>query len=78
MSGKRRVIDGKHLMTTAELIGVREAEEVTKQRKARQKGAGKRKGRSKAKKESTDDSEEGLDSTSEEDIGILDCIVVEK
>ena len=78
MSGKRRVIDGKHLMTAAELIGVQEAEEVTKQRKARQKGAGKWKGRSKAKKESTDDSEEGLDSTSEEDIGILDCIVVEK
>ena len=78
MSGKRRVIDGKHLMTVVELIGVWEAEEVTKQRKARQKGAGKWKGRSKAKKESTDDSEEGLDSMSEEDIGILDCIVVEK
>jgi len=78
MSGKRRVIDRKHLMTAAELIRVQEAEEVTKQRKAWQKGAGKWKGRSKAKKESTDDSEEGLDSMSEEDIGILDCIVVEK
>ena len=76
MSGKRRVIDGKHLMTTAELIGVRNAEAVTKQRKARPKGVGTRKGRSKAKKESKDDSEEGLDSTSEEDDGVLDCIVV--
>src|SRR5271154_2059289 len=78
MSGKRRVIDGKHLMTATELIGVQGAEEVTTQRKAQQKGAGKRKGRSKAKKESTDESEEGLDSTSEDDVGILDCIVVEK
>ena len=40
LSGKRRVIDGKHLMTAAELIGVREAEEVTKQRKAPKKGTG--------------------------------------
>lgn len=77
LSGKRRVIDGKHLMTGAELIGVREAEEVTKQRKAPKKSAGKRKGKSKAKKESTDESEVGLDSTDDEDAEILDCIVVD-
>ena len=41
LSGKRQVIDGKHLMTEAELIGVREAQEVTKQRKSAQKGKGK-------------------------------------
>ena len=38
-------------MTGAELIGIRKAEEMTKQRKAPKKGTGKRKGRSKAKKE---------------------------
>ena len=41
LSGKRQVIDGKHLMMEAELIGVREAQEVTKQRKSAQKGKGK-------------------------------------
>src|SRR5271163_2288607 len=76
LSGKRRVIDGKHLMTGAELIGVREAEEVTKQRKAPKKSTRKRKGKSKAKKESTDESEAELDSTDDEDGEILDCIVV--
>ena len=34
LSGKRRVIDGKHLMTAEELIGIREAEEATRKRKA--------------------------------------------
>jgi hypothetical protein len=64
-------------MTGAELIGIREAQEVTKQRNALTKGAGKRKGRSKAKKESTDESEAELDITDDEDVEILDCIVVE-
>jgi hypothetical protein len=77
LSGKRRVIDGKHLMTEAELIGVREAQEVTKQRKSAQKGKGKRRGRSKAKKESSDESEGDSDITGDEDVAILDCIVVE-
>ena len=39
LSGKRWVINGKHLMTGVGLIGVREAEEVTKQHKAPKKGA---------------------------------------
>ena len=77
LSGKKRVIDGKHLMTAAELIVVREVEEVTKQRKAPKKSAGKRKGRSNAKKESTDESEVKLDSTDDEDGEILGCIEVE-
>ena len=77
MSGKRRVIDGKHLMTAVELIEVRHAEDVTNQRKAWKQGARKRKGRSKDKKESTDESEEELDSMSEADVEIFDCIVVE-
>jgi hypothetical protein len=76
LSGKRRVIDGKHLMTVAELIGVCEAEEVTKQKKVR-KGTRKRKGRSKAKKESSDEeSEVYLDITDDDRVEIFDCIVV--
>ena len=77
LSGKRRVIDGKYLMMATGLIGMKGAEEVTKQRKARQKSAEKRKGRSKAKKELTNGSEEGLDSASAEHVSISDCIVVE-
>lgn len=37
LSGKTRVIVEKHLMTAEELIGVRDAEEVTKQRKGTRK-----------------------------------------
>jgi len=74
LSGKRRVIDGKHLMTAVELIGVREAEEATRQRKASKKGTRKRNARSKAKKESSDESEY---TTDDEDVEIFDCIEVE-
>ena len=64
-------------MTEAELIRVREAQEVTKQRKGPQNSKGKRKGRSKAKKESSDESEVDSYITDDEDVAILDCIVVE-
>ena len=64
-------------MTRAELIGVGEAQEVTKQRKSAQKGKGKQRGRSKAKKESSDESEADSYITDDEDVAILDCIVVE-
>ena len=77
LSGKRRVIDGKHLMTKMELIRVCDAEEVTKQRKGEQKGKGKRKGRAKAKKVSSDESEADLYITDDEDVTVLDCIVLE-
>ena len=63
-------------MTGAELIGIREAEEVTKQRKAPKKGTGKRKGRSKAKKESSDESEPYVDITDDDNAEIFDCIEV--
>ena len=36
LSGKRRVIDGKHLITAAELTGIEEAEKVTRARKEKQ------------------------------------------
>ena len=77
LSDKRRVIDGKHLMTATELIGIREAEEATKQRKVLNKGKGKRKGKCKAKKESSDESEADSYITDDEDVEILDCIEVE-
>jgi predicted hydrocarbon binding protein len=77
LSGKRRIIDGKHLMTGAELIGIREAEEVTKQRKAvPKKDKKKGKSKSKAKKESSNESEGYLDITDDE-VEIFDCIEVE-
>ena len=64
-------------MTGAELIGIREAEEVTKQRKAPTKGIEKRKGRSKAWEiESSDESEAYLNITDDE-VKIFDCIEVE-
>ena len=61
-------------MTAAELIGIREAQEVTKQRKAPKKGTGKRKAKSKAKEESSDESDAYVDIT---EVEILDCIEVE-
>jgi hypothetical protein len=77
LSGKKRVIDEKNLMTAVELIGVREAEETTKQRKASKKGSGKRNARSKMKKESSDESEADSYVTDDEDVEIFDCIEVE-
>ena len=77
LSGKRLVIDGKHLMTAVELIGVREAEEVTKQKKV-PKGTRKRKDKSKAKKELSDEESEAyLDITDDDNVKIFDCIAVE-
>jgi len=77
LSGKRLVIDGKHLMTGEELVGVRAAEAVTKQRKAPKKGTRKKNTRSKAKKESSDESEVDSYLTDDGDVEILDCIEVE-
>ena len=74
LSGKRQAIDGKHLMTGAELIKVREAEAVTKQRKKPKKGTRKRSTRCKAKEESSDESEADWYLTDDEEVEILDCI----
>ena len=64
-------------MTGAELIGVREAEELTKQKKVPKKGKAKRQGRSKAKKESSDESEADSDIMNDAYVEILYCIAVE-
>ena len=49
LSGKRQVIDGKHIITAAELLGVQEAKKVTKARKAKQGSKVPRKRGSKAR-----------------------------
>ena len=77
LSGKRKIIDGKHVMTGEELVGVQEAEQVTNQRKGKKKGTAPPQCRSKARKESNDVSEEESDITEDEEIEILDCIEVE-
>ena len=77
LSGKRRVIDGNHLMTCEEMLGgVRAAEEVT--RKQQQKKGGKsKKPRRKAREESSDESTEASDAMVEELVDMFDCIEVE-
>ena len=77
LSGKRRVIDGKHLITEVKLIGIKEAQEATRQRKVPKRGKRKRKGRCKAREESSDESEVYLDIMDDEGVNMLDCIEVE-
>ena len=76
LSGKRRVIDGKHRVTDAKTLKeVEEAEELTRQRKMpRAKGVQKR--GKKTVIDKSEESEEVLDSTDDDSIGILDCIEV--
>ena len=64
-------------MTGTELIEIRVAEELTEQRKVLKKVAGTRRGpKSQAKKESSDESDEYVD-TSDDEVEILDCIEVQ-
>ena len=72
LSGKRQVIDGKHHLTTPEVLaGLRAAEENTKKKKTPVAKKGKWEAR-KVKDESIDESEASQD----EGLEILDCIVV--
>ena len=64
-------------MTVAELIGVQEAEAVTKQRKAPKKGTRKRNTQRRVKKESSNESEAESYVTDDKEVEILDCIEVE-
>ena len=77
LSGKRRVIDGKHIITAAELKGIEEAEKATQERKEKQRSKAPRKRGSRAKKQWTDESEVELDLSEDETSEILDCIEVE-
>ena len=73
LSGKRQVIDGKHILTTPEILtGLKEAEKKTKKRKISKTKKGKR-GTSQVVKDTSDESE----SSQDESLVILDCIVVE-
>ena len=72
LSGKRQVIDGKHVLTTPEVLsGIKTAEENTKKRKTPVAKKGKR-GARKVKEESLDESEASQDAGLE----ILECIEV--
>ena len=73
LSGKRKVVDGKHLLTTSEVLnGVTEAEEKTKKRKTM--GAKKDKAiANEVAEESNDESE----ASQNESLILLDCIEVE-
>ena len=77
LSGKRRVVDGKHLMMGAKLIRVRKAEESTKQCKAPKKDIVKRKGWSKVKERYNNEFEAYVTIINDEEVEILDCIEVE-
>ena len=73
LSGKRKVIDGKYILNTSEILnGITEMEKKTKKRKI----AAVKKGKSvtsKIAEESNDESEISQD----ESLVILDCIEVE-
>jgi len=77
LSGKRRVIDGKHIITAAELIGIQEAEKVTRARKERRIKKMPQKRASRVQQESTEESEVELELSEDEAKEILDCIEVE-
>ena len=77
LSGKRQVIDGKHHITRAELMGIQEAEKVTWEKKEKQRNKALWKKGSKVQKEFTDESEEELELSDDEAKDILDCIEVE-
>ena len=73
LSGKRKVIDGKHILMTPEILSdLTEAEKKTKKRRTVGTKKGKR-GASEVMEESSDESEASQD----ESLVILDCIEVE-
>ena len=73
LSGKRKIIDGEHILTSEKILnGLNEAEKHTKKRKVSGTKKGKT-GASKVVEESNDESE----SSRGEALVILDCTVVE-
>ena len=77
LSGKRRVIDGKHIITAADLIGIQEAEKVTRARKGKQNKKAPRKKTSRVQQEWTEESEVELELSEDDEKEMLDCIQVE-
>ena len=73
LSGKRKVIDGKHILTSELILnGLRETEKQTKKRKI----SGTKKGKHRAN-EVVEDSNDEFEASQDESLVILDCIVVE-
>ena len=73
LSGKRKVIDGKHILTTPEILtDLMEAEKKTKKRKT----TGTKKGKQRASEVNEDSSDES-EASQDESVVILDCIEVE-
>ena len=78
LSGKRKSIDGKHVMTVDELHGIQEAEAVTKKRRASSRMATRgRKPKQNRKKQSIELEEEFSSTSDEAELQIFDCITVE-
>jgi hypothetical protein len=77
LSGKRQVIDGKHIITTAELIGIRKAEKVIWVKKGKSNNKVSRKRGSQAQQELTGESEAELELSEDDAKEIFDCIEVE-
>ena len=77
LSSKRQVIDGKHMLTTLEILNsVKDAEQVTRERKKPQLHKSGRRG-SKVRKELTDESESELEVAYDDMVEIMDCIEVQ-
>lgn len=77
LSGKREAIDGKHLMTTPDILNsVKEAEKVT-QIRSQKRGPKPKKRGPRAKKEVIEESSEESEATDEELVEMFDCIRVE-
>ena len=73
LSGKRQVIDGKHILTTPEILtSLTNAEKRTKKRKATEVKKGKKRARQAASKASSES-----ESSQDESVVVLDCIEVE-
>ena len=77
LSGKRKAIDGKHVMTATELLGIQEAEKVTKARKTKHNRKKRCKKGLQVREESSDEPEAEFDDSGDEAVESLDCIEVE-
>jgi len=77
LSNKRKSIDGKHVISAEELIAIRDAEQVTKKRKATKKGVTKRK-QTRNMRESSDEPKKDFSITEDQvELEMLDFIEVE-
>ena len=77
LSGKRQVINGKHMLTTLEILNsVKDAEQVTREQKKPQLCKSGRRGY-KVRKELTDKSGSELGVADDDTVEMMDCIEVQ-